>query len=289
MLVLAVLFVLTSIEAFAGAACVNAVCSQVPALGLTKTTAGRLTEIENYAKHSGIDWSFELDGCDSRAQLLAIGLKQDLNLKAGIVTATDSISIAARFIPWNPDITWGHHTAAFIQVDDNYYVLDFALSDHALKLDDWVKRLSSPYLTTTPPLTLSTLNEFTDTDFEAFAILKNSAPYLPRFSVTASRNILRPLATELLSFEFTKRHYEDRNTFFGEAFQLSSIFKSTESAVQTLSQSTRCLESQITGLNLCTTYIKIENQTCYFQFQGRPGEPAPSSRTPDLTRDLLCF
>lgn len=255
---------------------------------MTDLKPTQLTDLVAYVKSLGIDWSFELDGCDSRAQTVTYALSQVMGVKGAVLRLNEGVDIASRFIPWRPEISWGHHTAAIIKVEGRILVLDFALFNEPVELSMWVSKLLPSFIPRSldHELTLATDLESYGMAEYLFATAKTRAPRLSFMALPEPRTELTMIASDLFKFPFSKKHVSDTGTYIGNPFSLQEIFATAQESTRSLMQTTRCVTGP-NGIAECTSYLLIDSQTCYFKFN--VDATAAQKFVADSSQELLCW
>lgn len=257
---------------------INLILHQSQDLEVNRIPSEELHRVDVYIRSLGIDWSFELDGCDQRARMVAYGLHEEMGLQVGMIKALAPSDQLSRFIPHSPFISWSYHKAAFVFFDDRPYVIDYSLFDQITPLNEWLNQLGiksesqieleDRYSTPQP------------WDEENFKLTKNRAPKFYHKQLATPELLMSQIWNQIQSHTFMKKHISEIHSFWGNPFQFS------EAHYQDLLQGTRCSKSAPQGKEAhCTSYIPLENQTCYFHFKVNEDQFVLT----EATEDLICF
>ena len=255
---------------------------------MTNLKLSQLNELITYVKSLGLDWSFELDGCDSRAQTVTYALSKVMGVKGAVLRLNEGVDMASRFIPWQPEISWGHHTAAIIKVEGQILVFDFALFNEPTELSVWLGKLLPRYVPQNLAHELTSAAELENygmADY-LFENAKTRAPRLTFMALPEPRTELTMVARDLFKFSFSKKHVSDSGTYIGNPFSLQEIFATDQESTRSLMQTTRCATGP-NGIAECTSYLQIDSQTCYFKFN--VDAKAAQKFVPDSSQELLCW
>lgn len=260
-------------------------------LNLTVLSPAELNQIENYTRTLGIDWSFELDGCDQRARMVAYGLSEEMGVRVGMIKAISPIDVTSQFIAHAPTISWGYHKAAFVQMEQNYYVIDYSLFDQIVPMSEWLRFLGiedtdiESKIEFENRFSVSTQTEqswitgWQEWDVESFQSLRQFYPKFEHSNLPQNPSLMQALWPEIQNHEFRKVHISEVHSFWGEPYLL------TNDQREALLNGSRCVANRAGGLSQCTSYLQIGHQTCYFQSQVNES----TLSLVQIDNDLVCF